>query len=63
MSKKKKYVAWAFAAGIAVILAWYFWGSGGPPLTTLTPANFDQFTRNFDGSADGARLVVLLSPT
>lgn len=60
---KKKYIPWAIAAGLAVIMVWYVWGSGGPSLTTLTPANFDQFSRNFDGSADDARLVILLSPT
>lgn len=62
MSKKKKYV-WAIAAGLVAFLAWYYWGLGGPPLTTLTPANFNRFSRSFDGSANEARLVVLLSPT
>jgi hypothetical protein len=63
MSKKKKYITWAVAAGLVATMGWYFWGLGGLPLTTLTPANFDQFSRNFDRTAGEARLVVLLSPT
>jgi hypothetical protein len=63
MFKKKKYVAWAVTAGLVAFIGWYFWGWGGLPLTTLTPANFDQFSHSFDGSADRARIVVLLSPT
>jgi hypothetical protein len=60
---KKKYIAAAFAAGLALVVAWYLWSSGGLPLITLTPAGFAQFTQSFDGSADDARLVLLLSPT
>jgi hypothetical protein len=59
----KKYIAWAVAVGLVALIGWYYWGLGGLPLTTLTPANFNQFSRSFDGSANEARLVVLLSPT
>jgi hypothetical protein len=53
---------------VAFAVVWYFWGwsrtpKGQPPLTSLTPGNFDQFKHEFNDSADRARLVLLLSPT
>lgn len=46
----------------------YFWGpSKTPPmqkpLLTLSTANFSQFEESFDETADGPRVVLLLSPT
>ena len=55
--------------GVALALVfWYFWGSsrtphGQPPLVSLTPENFSQFTEEFNKAADRPRLVLLLSPT
>ena len=60
---KGKYIAWMAAAALAAGLGWYLWGSGGIPLTTLTPNNFDQFTRDFNRKTNDVRLVLLLSPT
>lgn len=62
MSKKRS-ITLAVAAGLAAVIAWYLWSSGGVPVTRLTPTNFSQFTQSFDGSADEPRLVLLLSPT
>ena len=63
--QKAKYVFLAVIA-IAMFLGWYFWGSAPrnqPPLTSLTPANFEHFKQEFNNTADRARLVLLLSPT
>lgn len=55
---------------VAAALAgfWYFWGSSRTPvgqlaLVSLTQENFIQFTREFNGTADRPRLILLLSPT
>jgi len=54
---------------IAVLLVvWYLWLSKGtpagqPPLTLLTPDNFQSFRQEFNSNADRARLILLLSPT
>ncbi|MGB9463941.1 MAG: hypothetical protein WBR10_02405 [Candidatus Acidiferrum sp.] len=55
-----------FAAVLAA--APYFWvGSAVPPgqepLATLTQNDLAEFANAFDKSADGPRLVLLLSPT
>lgn len=60
---KGKYIAWMAAAALAAGLGWYVRGPGGIPLTTLTPNNFDQFTRDFNRNTNEVRLVLLLSPT
>lgn len=52
----------------ALLIVWYLWLSKGtppgqPPLTSLTPENFEHFRLEFNNAADRTRLVLLLSPT
>jgi hypothetical protein len=66
MQKAQYALLLAAVAVVALFLAWYFSGSaprGQPALTSLSPANFEHFTQEFDNTADRARLVLLLSPT
>lgn len=65
---KRKHLLWLVAVAFALLLGWHFlWSDqtpdGQPPLTYLRPNNTDQFKRQFDGAAEKARLVLLLSPT
>ena len=63
---KTKYALLLAVVVIGIFLGWYFWGSAPqnqPPLTSLTPANFEHFKQEFNDTADRARLVILLSPT
>ena len=63
---KRKYITLSLVIALALAVYWYYWGSsppGQPPPTSLTPMNFDQFKQAFNGAADRARLVLLLSPT
>ena len=63
---KRKYITLSLVIALALVVYWYYWGStppGQPPLTSLTPMNLDQFKQAFNGAADRARLVLLLSPT
>jgi hypothetical protein len=63
---KPKYFTLSFIVALTLVVYWYYWGSspsGQPPLTSLTPMNLDQFKLAFNGAADRARLVLLLSPT
>ena len=63
---KAKYALLLAAGAVAFLLGWYFWGSAPrnqPPLTSLTPANVENFRQEFNNSADRARLVLLVSPT
>jgi hypothetical protein len=64
---KPKYITLSLVIALALVAYWYYhWGSsppGQPPLTSLTPMNLDQFKQAFNGAADRARLVLLLSPT
>jgi len=63
---KPKYVTLSLALVLALGVYWYYWGSsprGQPPLTSLTLTNFDRFKHAFNGAADRARLVLLVSPT
>ena len=65
---KMKHAAWFALAVVALSIGWYLWSSGRaprgqPPLTSLTPANLDQFKSAFNGATDRNRLVLLLSPT
>ena len=63
---KTKYVLLLAVVALALFLGWYFWGSAPrnqPPLTSLTPANVENFRQEFNNSADRARLVLLVSPT
>jgi hypothetical protein len=65
--QKTKYALFLIAvAVVALFLGWYFWGSAPrnqPALTSLSPANVENFRREFNNSADRARLVLLVSPT
>ena len=63
---KQKYIVLPLVVALALVVYWYYWGSSPrdqPPLTSLTPINLDQFKQAFNGAADRARLVLLLSPT
>jgi hypothetical protein len=63
-----RFAFWLVGIIAALLIVWYLWLSRGtppgqPPLTSLTENNLDQFTRDFNGVGDEARLVLLLSPT
>ena len=65
---KKKTFAVGVLAVMLIFLAVYFGldsstPPGQEPLATLTAANFAAFEESFDKSAEGPRLVLLLSPT
>jgi hypothetical protein len=65
---KGKPVAVGLLVAAVIAGAAYLWvGSAVPPgqepLATLTASNFAEFENSFDKSADGPRLVLLLSPT
>jgi hypothetical protein len=65
---KGKAVAVGLLVAAVIAGAEYLWvGSAVPPgqepLATLTQSNFAEFENSFDKSADGPRLVLLLSPT
>jgi hypothetical protein len=63
---RTKYVTVLGVAAVACLVFWYFSGAppkDQPPLTSLTPSNFDQFKREFNEAADRTRLVLLFSPT
>ena len=65
---KRKYMLWFVGLSFALLLGWHFlWSDrtpdGQPPLTYLTANDIDQFKLQFDGAAEKARLVLLLSPT
>lgn len=64
----KKYVFRLVGIIAALLIVWYLWLSKGtppgqPPLTSLTQNNLDHFKSDFNDAKDGARLVLLLSPT
>jgi len=66
--RKVKYALRLVGIVAAFLIIWYLWLSKGtppgqPPLASLTQDNLDQFTRDFNGAGDEARLVLLLSPT
>ena len=55
-----------WVAGVILVLlaGWYLWGPAGGNLASLNQSNFaSQFTAQFDGGADGERVLLLLSPT
>jgi hypothetical protein len=65
---KKRIVVLAALAALLFCGGLYLWGpsktpSTQKPLFTLSTANFSEFGTAFDEGADGARLVLLLSPT
>jgi hypothetical protein len=64
----RKRVPWLVGLGVVLFVSWYFLWSGRtpkgqPPLTYIPPDNPAQFKQAFDGAADKARMVLLLSPT
>jgi len=64
--QKAMYSLMFAVVALAIFVGWYFLGSAPrnqPPLTSLTPDNFEHFKQEFNNTADGARLVLLLSPT
>jgi hypothetical protein len=63
-----RFAFWVVGIVAAFLIVWCLWLSRGtppgqPPLTSLTQNNLDQFTHDFNGAGDEARLVLLLSPT
>lgn len=65
---RHKFAFGLMAIAIAGVVAWYLWSPGQPPpgqppLASLTPRNFNQFTGNFNSATGEERLVLLLSPT
>jgi hypothetical protein len=67
-TRRVKYALWLVGIVAALLIIWFLWLSketplGQPPLTSLTPDNFQNFRQEFNGTADRARLVLLLSPT
>jgi hypothetical protein len=65
---KKKSFAVVFAVIALLLAAMYLrmdssTPPGQDPLATLTTANFAAFEESFNISIEGARLVLLLSPT
>ena len=54
-----------WVAGVILVLlaGWYLWGPAGGNLASLNQSNFaSQFTAQFDGGADGERVLLLLFP-
>ncbi len=67
-TRRVKYAFRLVGIVAALLIVWYLWLSKGtppgqPPLTSLTPENFEHFKQEFNDSSDRARLVLLLSPT
>ena len=67
-TRRVKYVFRLVGIIAVLLIVWYLWLSKGtppgqPPLTSLTPENFEHFRLEFNNAADRARLVLLLSPT
>ena len=65
---KKRTIVFGVVVAVLLLGAAYLWmGSSVPagqePLLTLTSKNFSDFEKSFDNSAEGPRLVLLLSPT
>jgi hypothetical protein len=65
---KRKYIPLLGGLAFILLLGWHLlWSDrtphGQPPLTYLRSNNTDQFKHQFDGAAENARLVLLLSPT
>jgi hypothetical protein len=65
---KRRILILVIALVLLAIVAAYLWGPstvppGQVPLTTLSRANFSEFSSAFDSPADFPRLVLLVSPT
>ena len=53
---------------LLLLAIFQFWGpssvpQGQEPLVTLSRSNISDFQKAFDAQTDGARMVLLLSPT
>ena len=64
----KKRLLIGVIVAVLLVVAVYLWGPsaappGQAPLTTLSSANFTEFSGAFDSQADLPRLVLLVSPT
>jgi hypothetical protein len=67
-TRRVKCAFWLVGIAATLLIVRYLWLSkatppGQPPLTSLMPANFENFRQEFNTTADRARLVLLLSPT
>jgi len=65
---KKRAIVLALAGVLAGLLLVYLWAPsfaprGQEPMLALSNANFGEFEKAFDASADVPRLLLLLSPT
>ena len=65
---KRRIIVLAVIAVLVLLAGFYLWGPGTTPpgqepLVALSGANFGEFEKAFDASADVTRLVLLLSPT
>ena len=66
--KKRFTILLIFLVVLTTFLGWYFGGpskvpAGQQPLLALSTTNFGEFAKAFDDTADGPRLILLLSPT
>jgi hypothetical protein len=66
--KRKGIIAASLAVTIVLLLFFYFfWGSSVPngqqPLVRLNSSNVASLKEAFNGSANGVRVIVMLSPT
>jgi hypothetical protein len=67
-TRKVKYALRLVGIVAAFLIVWYLGLSKGTPpgqpaLASLTQNGLDQFRHDFNGAGNGARLVLLLSPT
>jgi hypothetical protein len=65
---KKKLVTCLAICVLLLLAIFYLWSpstvpTGQEPLLTLSSANFSDFQKAFDAQAEGARMVLLVSPT
>ena len=60
---RKNNAFWLLVIFLGAGIGWYFSSTGNIPLVSLNPTNFDAFKTAFNGDANDARAVLLLSPT
>ncbi|MBV9179764.1 MAG: hypothetical protein JO356_00510 [Acidobacteria bacterium] len=61
---RKKNLLFVAVIILLLLAAGYLWGPVGGNLSLITPNNFAaQFKGQFDGAANDARVLLLLSPT
>jgi hypothetical protein len=68
MKRSNRVLIAAMIAILLLLAGVYLWGpsktpAGQPPLSTLSESSFGNFQSAFDSSADGPRILLLLSPT